>query len=215
MPKVTARTPLALIAAYGDNVETLEDKFFNFQSVVAQAPSLRSAAEWLDLLGLDRTLPAPDVNVPVTTPPLYVSRIAKIMETANHYRLKDGLPAIFTEREVKDTYLAAGQPPHVRRDMLPLLEAHASNPGNLLDLLLAAESAAWSGADINVRELRLMVGLDDSAPPAVPDETEPRCPERCPRSSLAQQMWSINRGSEKKVFSNTEIVATLEWEHSP
>ena len=108
MPSITARTPRALIVAYGEDIEALDDKVYNLQLIVKEAPSLRSSSEWRELAGLDETLPAPDDDVLVIAPNYHVKAIARNMELINRERTLKGLSAIFTDYEIKDVIFAAG-----------------------------------------------------------------------------------------------------------
>ena len=104
---------------------------------------------------------------------------------------------------------------HVRCDMTQLLQAHAPEPLNLAYLLDTAKQAAESEVSVSGHNLRLMVGLDASAPAATLEPEETGRPEETPRSSLAARMVEINAASGEEVFPRSEILATLEWEHSP
>ena len=105
---------------------------------------------------------------------------------------------------------------HIRCNMTQLLEAHAAAPDDLYDLLGVAQQAAESAVSVSAYDLRLIVGLAAYAVPAAalgPEETG--LPQRTPRGSLAAKMARINTASEKEVFLRSEILTTVEWEHSP
>lgn len=213
MPKVTARTPLALIAAYGDNVEIFQGKLNNLHMTIWSAPDLCSVTEWRKLLGLDDTLPEPDTDTLIVAPHPSLPYIARNMEHINQRRRDNEMSTIFTEQEIKDVLFAAGgSPAHVRRDMLQLLQKHAPDPENLINQLRAITQI--TGMNLCVKELRLMTGLDESAPPVALRPEETGTPAKRPSVSIAHLMITINSDCKKgKVFSHAEILTALEWEH--
>ena len=104
----------------------------------------------------------------------------------------------------------------IRRDVPQLLEAHASSHASydLYQLLNAARRAARSGVEMSRNELRLMVGLDASAPAVALARGETGRLKFCLSYSLAAAMAEINEASGEEVFTRPEIVATVKWEHS-
>ena len=106
MPSITAPTLRGLVVAYGRNVKALSDKIFNVLLITGAAPDLLSVSEWRALLGLDESLAASGADAPLIAPNDDVSRMAEWMERINENR--GDLPAIFTDREIKDMMFAAG-----------------------------------------------------------------------------------------------------------
>lgn len=104
---------------------------------------------------------------------------------------------------------------HIRCDVTQLLQAHAPEPGNLAGLLETAREAARLEVSVSGHNLRLMVGLDASAPAVALGPEETGRPRETPRGSLAAKMVDVNSASGEEVFPRSEILSTLEWEHSP
>ena len=102
---------------------------------------------------------------------------------------------------------------HIRCDIPQLLQAHSGTWDHLVELFGIARCAGREGM-AGVKEIRMMVGLDESAPIVASDPGETGRPKTNRHRSLVAIMMDINDVMAKEVFSQAEIVTVLEWEHS-